>query len=438
MVPFVPLLSEEDPAVSSEGAIDPLGLYTIADALGSRLAPGVRERQSRPRWLTAIAAGMVLCEDFPEDAVARDEISEPWQVFEWYVVEGLVRTATDGDDLTRLPGLRKARQAVADRVPLSASRYLKAPSVYGFHGVYRTLAREIGLDSAGRLGEHGLRVVETWAEEQGLRGFFGTMSGPGRSVRDQLRAAIADGLKEGAVARKPGWSGWELFRNHFAPANPGPKEAAAIAEGILNDEQGYRGEAMRALQAREREIEWRSSGDERAFHLSLRETASEPLRRLVDAILAYDAWGRLLTDAFTDCLALMTQTRKRTSPSALARQPNVRRAHDRVAESFEKAYRQLEPFETETLRFQQSFAELAEKCPVDEWVQRLLGHHERVQRGKPPYGKNAFFARFDDGSAVVRPGYLTHEGGRGDEQYVHQYRTWPLWTFARDLQMLGS
>jgi hypothetical protein len=158
----------------------------------------------------------------------------------------------------------------------------------------------------------------------------------------------------------------------------------------------------------------------------------------VDAILAYDAWGRLLTDAFTDCLALMTQTRKRTSPSALAGQSNVRRAHDRVAESFEKAYRQLEPFETETLRFQQAFAGLAEKCPADEWVQRLLGHHERVQRGKPPHGKNAFFARFDDGSAVVRPGYLTNEGGRGDEQYVHQYRTWPLWTFARDLRMLGS
>ena len=47
-----------DPALSAEGAIDPLGLYTIADALNLavRLCPGVRERQSRPRWMTVIAA----------------------------------------------------------------------------------------------------------------------------------------------------------------------------------------------------------------------------------------------------------------------------------------------------------------------------------------------------------------------------------------------
>lgn len=152
MALYLPLQSEEDPAVSSEGAIDPLGLYTIADALGTRLAPGVRERQSRPRWLTAIAVGMVVCQEFPPESVADDGVSEPWQVFEWYVVEGLVRTASDSDDLKRLPGLLKARQAVhRDKVPLSAARYLKAPSVYGFHGVYRALAREIEIESAGWL-----------------------------------------------------------------------------------------------------------------------------------------------------------------------------------------------------------------------------------------------------------------------------------------------
>ncbi len=39
-------LSEYDPPLTSEGSIDPLGLYPIADALGVRLVPGVRERQS--------------------------------------------------------------------------------------------------------------------------------------------------------------------------------------------------------------------------------------------------------------------------------------------------------------------------------------------------------------------------------------------------------
>ena len=35
-----------DDSDSPEGGIDPLGLFAIADALGERLAPGVRERMS--------------------------------------------------------------------------------------------------------------------------------------------------------------------------------------------------------------------------------------------------------------------------------------------------------------------------------------------------------------------------------------------------------
>jgi len=41
---LMPLLSEADPAESAEGSIDPLGMYPIADALASRMVPGVQER----------------------------------------------------------------------------------------------------------------------------------------------------------------------------------------------------------------------------------------------------------------------------------------------------------------------------------------------------------------------------------------------------------
>lgn len=34
---LMPLLSEEDPVASSEGSLDPLGLYQIADSLAVRL-----------------------------------------------------------------------------------------------------------------------------------------------------------------------------------------------------------------------------------------------------------------------------------------------------------------------------------------------------------------------------------------------------------------
>lgn len=48
---------------------------------------------SHPRYLTAMAVGMEVCRDFPEDKVAADGITPPWLVFEWLMVEGLVRTA---------------------------------------------------------------------------------------------------------------------------------------------------------------------------------------------------------------------------------------------------------------------------------------------------------------------------------------------------------
>ena len=52
---LTPFLTEEDPAPSDAGTLDPLGLYAIADALAVRLVPGVRERQKHPRSVTATA-----------------------------------------------------------------------------------------------------------------------------------------------------------------------------------------------------------------------------------------------------------------------------------------------------------------------------------------------------------------------------------------------
>jgi len=92
---LVPLLTEADPSAKGEGSIDPLGTYSIADALATRLAPGVRERQAHPRFLTAMAVSYAVCGGFDETVVAKDDESEPWLVFEWYLVEGLVRRLTD-------------------------------------------------------------------------------------------------------------------------------------------------------------------------------------------------------------------------------------------------------------------------------------------------------------------------------------------------------
>lgn len=86
---ILPFLSQFDPPEQAEGSLDPLGLYSIADALGVRLAPGVRERQSKPRYLTLALVGMAAC---GEELLAAGERRRlpAWLVYEWLVVESLV------------------------------------------------------------------------------------------------------------------------------------------------------------------------------------------------------------------------------------------------------------------------------------------------------------------------------------------------------------
>jgi len=64
----LPYLTAYDPTGSSEGTLDPLGLYMIADHLATRLVPAVRERMLRIRFLTPITVGALVTEDLePND-----------------------------------------------------------------------------------------------------------------------------------------------------------------------------------------------------------------------------------------------------------------------------------------------------------------------------------------------------------------------------------
>ena len=130
------------------------------------VTPWAKPAAAAPRFLTAIAVSLDLCSEFDDESIASDGVSEPWQVFEWYVVEGLVQS---GSDYRGMPGSRKAEAAI--RVGgLSAKRYLKSPSVFGLHGVYRVLARALLLDEAGRPAEAGRELLLTWEREHGLQG----------------------------------------------------------------------------------------------------------------------------------------------------------------------------------------------------------------------------------------------------------------------------
>ena len=433
---LLPNLSEKDPEISSEGSIDPLGLYSIADALGVRMVPGVRERQSYPRFLTAMAVSAVVCEAFDEERVAADGVSEPWQVFEWYVVEGLVRTAVE-DDMTRgLPGKEKARTAIMDGVPLSADRYLKTPSVFGFHGVYRLLARTLGVESAGRLGELGYELVTTWAEEQGLPGFVGTGGGEGARWVARLRDAVEDGLRQGHVKRRAGWSGWQFFRQYLSPHEIGPREAELIRRALLGSEDGYRGTILKFLVSRKGRRSWITLNSEHEFHQALYAMSEGELRSLLQAIMLYERFSRVLQDAFDDCRYTMTGQAGKTTLEALARTAGIKAMTKQLPVLYRKVAESVEPF-GEAVRFEQTFYWAADKCSAAEWVTRLLEHHRAVQQRKPPNGKAPWVEILDGGGYLIRPAYREEEGGRHDSSYVHAYRTEPLWSFAQDLRWVS-
>lgn len=434
---WTPLLSEEDPAELAEGSIDPLGTDAIAEVLAVQLVPGVRERQKHPRFLTAMAVSFSICDRFSPDEVAVDRISEPWTVFEWYVVEGLYRSCRQSDELDALrglPGRDKAAKAFEQRIPLSAKRYLKSPNIFGFHAVYRALARDLKVQVGDRLGVAGYDLLEVWESEQGLSGIRGSGVGPGKAIRSQLVEAVREGLKSGCVART-NWNRWEFFRDHLRRDRIGIREAELIHNGLKDPNAGHRREVLEFLIGDGRKV-WstddESGGSERRFHAALSASGDSKLNELLGAISAYEHFSRLLQDAFDD-IRFETSTGA-VSPTGLANLAGVRTAVEQVSERFAEVSAKLAPV-GQSSRFQRAFAGVSEKCDPSEFVERLLQHHRDVQKNKPPAGKASWFDSIR-GAFQVRINYRRDTAARHDDAYVHAYRTNSLWSFAHDLRLV--
>ena len=125
----LPFLSAYDPPGTSEGALDPLGLYQIADRLGTRLVPAVRERMLRVRFLTAMAVGSLVTEGVEANPQYPD--LPPFMIWEWLVVEAIMRTLKD-PDLWGVPGALVVKRALVQYKYVDHRSYLKtarAPSL---------------------------------------------------------------------------------------------------------------------------------------------------------------------------------------------------------------------------------------------------------------------------------------------------------------------
>lgn len=105
----MPFLTTYDPPGSSEGTLDPLGLYQIADQLATRLVPAVRERMQRVRFLTVMAIGAQVTEGLDGDPEQPE--AQPSLIWEWLVVEAIIRKLSEDPGVWGVPGTVNLRSA---------------------------------------------------------------------------------------------------------------------------------------------------------------------------------------------------------------------------------------------------------------------------------------------------------------------------------------
>lgn len=432
---ITPVLSEFDPFTSAEGVLDPLGLYAIADTLAIKLVPGVRERMQHPRFLTAMAVGALITQPYGDEIMAKDGISAPWMVYEWHAVEGLVRTKRD--ELKGLPGVQKAKEAIDRRIPLCARNYLKTATVFGFHGVYRGLAENVDVYRNGSLGEFGYQLLGVWEKEQNLSGFLSGREGSGAKERSRIEAAVRDAMEAKAVTRSTGWEGWNFFGEKLFPNQIPLSEGKLLWAGLLGKESDSRSQVLQFLVSSEGSNNWETEESEEAFHQKLKLHVSNETRTLLEAISSYEAFARILQDAFEFCLFAMSKKGTKTTLDEVADQPACTLAHNTVTKAFDKTLKALE-MQALAGRFDEAFSSLRTGASRTDWVRSLLDHHVNNQKRKPPQGKNPWFEYLDPKMVAIRPGYLRSEPPAKDGGYVHQYRTQPLWSFVRDLGKGGD
>ncbi|MEJ7914350.1 MAG: hypothetical protein WKF70_14430 [Chitinophagaceae bacterium] len=417
---------------AAQTTVDPLGLVSLSGKLSNRLTPGLRERMSHPRYLTAMAVGAIVCSAFDEDELATDEVTAPWQVYEWYVASSLVRRfeKEGAEQLSGMPGRQKTISAMRKSIHLSKNAYLTNPSVNGFHGVYKTLAKNMTLLDGNGLGEFGISLIDAWEKEQRLDGFQrGGKDSPGRIFRDKLQKAVRDGLTIAAVDRTWNWDTYTILADSLAPKNPGKEEANLIFQELKNGSSGKREELISFLMSAEGQdiIENKSEKD---FHSALikRLVGIAPLLK---AIRSYEKFCNLLFNAFYEIMQWASDHQNKGTLETFSSLPTVKRATAELPWAFAEANELMETYTEEARILYENFNSFSNRNTSTDFVRILFEHHTRIQRNKVPIPKAPWVIEHVSNSYLVNSFQDLRK--KLDDDYVHVYRTASLQSFLKDL-----
>lgn len=431
MAAFFPFLTSYDPPGTSEGTLDPLGLYQIADQLAVQLVPAVRERMQRIRFLTAMAVGAMVTENLEDDPRQRD--ASPYLVWEWLVVEALMREKGDGADVRGVPGSLVTRRALDQHIYLDARSYLKTPRIFGFHGVYKRLATHLGLvDVHLGPGPNAEGVVDAWARDLGLGGLDDA-----KPMLSRWEGAIRRCLGEKPPRTKPGWANqaWAEVARAFAPAGCRAREKRYLRDLLFSADDRRLGALPTIWQL---QAEFDDDGfREETLHdrLEEREPGYGPL---LAAIRAYEAFARSLQDAFDVLKAEAARLDAQGfAVPGIAGDAGFKRSVKGLHERFEAAHHALGEVTITSVSpqnlFDERFVAFAEPMDAGECAFTLCSHHEKVQREKSADGKRPWFDRTGQDHIYVRQAYRAPRGDIHPDRYVHDYRGRPIRRFYRDL-----
>jgi hypothetical protein len=365
-------------------------------------------------------------------------VTAPYLVFEWLLTSAFVRAAQSAD-YVGTPGTLKAKSARDKQDAMSARTYLKAPSIFGFHGVYKPLAREVGiLDDDFGLYDAGRELLNIWQEEQKQVCFLksSTGTGPGDSLRNAFRSAVESGLQKGCLDRSETWQGWNWAAVHLAPRKAGKKEGQFIYKLLRGGDGSTRGEVFELL----REAPDADLSEAEIVEGYLIPYASAGLRDRLVAIRAFEQFANLLEDAF-DWIRYL-------SSGALFRPINVSDYEQSepvcaIAAGLELAFDEaVEALEKTPPRIQREFVALCGsfgkvKTP-GQLFESVLAHHHKIQDAKPPDGKRDWFEKDANGAAYARPPYRLLKAPSEKRYWRRPYRVSAARLFWADLRKAAA
>lgn len=285
---------------------------------------------------------------------------------------------------------------------ISAKEYLKTPNVFGFHGVYKRLARHVGLvDDDMRLNANGYKLLRVWEQEQGLDGFS---DGRGRVFRG-WRDAVREAYQAGHSTRNATWPGWKQLCLHLAPSRTCEHEDTFLWR-LLSDPTGdQRGEIFNLVATPKcRAVLARSTSDYDSVACLLPLSSPELASRW-RVIQAFESFAGPLDDAFHRLQLLATNSGTQpVSAFDFENSKEIRSFAKQLRKSLRTAITLMADAPSPLPGMFERIANCFESVTTgSELFEAILRRHTDVQKAKPPQGKREWFERAADDRVMVRP-----------------------------------